>query len=369
MSEDKKIVVKENEPAKFESGNVIINKKSTAKYADELSEINQSAGGNPIPNPKDKEEVSSAKSTTNAKSGGLLVGKSHAEGGMPAVVSDTGQVIEVEGGEAVIKAEAAEKNKERLSEINTEGGNGVPIKKEGGELEKGEKVELEHADTIKKIYDHKITPSQAPEEIAKDHLEEDKKYYSKLEKENLAEGGEINSSVFMNPEIYQTDKDWIVGGFNDEDLDKIKVVGQSDSLNIMAIDSIVHSRIVKHIEKFKTDIRVQLQKEGADVSKYTVEERINDDLSNVIESFLGVKLPMDEENETEYIADVITLHPAYIIWRSKIADRLIAFNSSFVKRISPVSNIDESDAVEYTNNSTLHNILEQLSNISENAEY
>lgn len=65
--------------------------------------------------------------TSNAKKGGLFVGKTHAEGGIPAVVTDTGQPIEVEGGEAIINKEATAKYWKELSKINQSAGNGVPI--------------------------------------------------------------------------------------------------------------------------------------------------------------------------------------------------------------------------------------------------
>jgi hypothetical protein len=67
------------------------------------------------------------KNTSNAKKGGLFVGKSHKEGGIPAIVTDTGQPIEVEGGEAIINKEATKKFWKELSEINQSAGNGVPI--------------------------------------------------------------------------------------------------------------------------------------------------------------------------------------------------------------------------------------------------
>lgn len=67
------------------------------------------------------------KETSNAKKGGLFVGKSHAEGGIPAIVTDTGQPIEVEGGEAIINKKATALHWEELSRINQSAGNGVPI--------------------------------------------------------------------------------------------------------------------------------------------------------------------------------------------------------------------------------------------------
>jgi hypothetical protein len=68
----------------------------------------------------------------------------------------------------------------------------------GGELAKGIKVEKEHSKTANKLYNRKITPQQSFEEIAKDHLKEDKHYYSKLAvfENKMADGGNIDVSKF-----------------------------------------------------------------------------------------------------------------------------------------------------------------------------
>jgi hypothetical protein len=71
----------------------------------------------------------------------------------------------------------------------------LPKFNKGGELSKGIKAEKEHQKTIDKIYNRKVPKSKAPELIAKDHLKEDKKYYSKLEKmegKKFANGGGVN---------------------------------------------------------------------------------------------------------------------------------------------------------------------------------
>ena len=64
--------------------------------------------------------------TSDGKKGGLFVGKKHSEGGIPAMVVDTGQPIEVEGGEAIINAKATALHWKELSKINQSTG-GVPI--------------------------------------------------------------------------------------------------------------------------------------------------------------------------------------------------------------------------------------------------
>lgn len=79
----------------------------------------------------------------------------------------------------------------------------------GGELKKGIKSEKEHIDTAKKLYNREITPSQAAESIAREHLKEDPKYYSKMEtidfdkhydeiKTKYANGGEIEPTYTLN---------------------------------------------------------------------------------------------------------------------------------------------------------------------------
>ena len=73
--------------------------------------------------------------TSDGKKGGSLIGKSHANGGIKAVVVDTQRPIEVESGEVIINKHAAKKHWRKLSEINQSAGNGVPIEEpifEGG---------------------------------------------------------------------------------------------------------------------------------------------------------------------------------------------------------------------------------------------
>ena len=84
--------------------------------------------------------------TNNGKKGGSLVGKSHAEGGIKAVVVDTQRPIEVESGEVIINKHAAKKYWKELSEINQSAGNGVPIEEpifaKGGNFESTDKKEI-----------------------------------------------------------------------------------------------------------------------------------------------------------------------------------------------------------------------------------
>lgn len=146
--------------------------------------------------------------TSDGKKGGLFVGHSHAKGGIPAIVVDTGQSIEVEGGEAIINKEATKKYWKELSKINQSAGDGNPIPppqgfsddvsqyKEGGKISKlalaeGTKHELEHSKTISKFKKQGVSENQIAKQIALDHLKENPNYYKILRKIKLAKGGEI----------------------------------------------------------------------------------------------------------------------------------------------------------------------------------
>ena len=85
--------------------------------------------------------------------------------------------------------------KEQIDEYD---GNETIFKKGGKiskELKKGIKVEKEHKDTAKKLYNHEISIDQAPTEIAKDHIQENPNYYDDLEKSGIIfeDGGYINT--------------------------------------------------------------------------------------------------------------------------------------------------------------------------------
>lgn len=64
----------------------------------------------------------------------------------------------------------------------------------GGELKMGIKSEREHIGTAQKLYAHKLTPNQAPQSIAREHLKENPKYYTELQKmeQKFASGGTID---------------------------------------------------------------------------------------------------------------------------------------------------------------------------------
>ena len=82
------------------------------------------------------------KSTNDGKKGGLLKGDSHDDGGIKAIVTDTGQPVELEGEEVIINKKSMQDQteysvkgtpKEIASAINSVDGNGVKFQ-EGAEM-------------------------------------------------------------------------------------------------------------------------------------------------------------------------------------------------------------------------------------------
>ena len=155
------------------------------------------------------------------KRGGITYGKSHAEGGIPVKNQSTGDMLEVEGGEGIVnKRSMASKSRvklngkdmsicEAVSQLNQMEG-GVQFSCEdvsdrqflramakGGELDRGTRTEQEHIQVLKDLYAKRITPKQASKRIAKDHLKEDSRYYSKLAKMEgkMADGGKTRKNA------------------------------------------------------------------------------------------------------------------------------------------------------------------------------
>ena len=75
----------------------------------------------------------------------------------------------------------------------------------GGELKKGIKTEMEHKNTLSKIKTGKFSVEEGATMIAKDHLEENNKYYTHLEKmeSEFEEGGWVQKPVKIKPDVYK----------------------------------------------------------------------------------------------------------------------------------------------------------------------
>lgn len=81
----------------------------------------------------------------------------------------------------------------------------------GGELKKGIKTEMEHKDTIKKIKTGDYTIKESAELIAKDHLDENDKYYTHLTEmeKQFEDGGRVESIHSSKGDIkLSLDENW-----------------------------------------------------------------------------------------------------------------------------------------------------------------
>jgi predicted SprT family Zn-dependent metalloprotease len=136
------------------------------------------------------------------KKGGITYGPSHDDGGIKVLNKATNTMLEVEGGELVLNKKVAALDTkvnlngkemtpcEAASELNQMAGNGVAFNckdvankqflEDGGELQKGIEVEKEHMETLDKLYNQDITPSEAIQEVALEHILENPNYYDNL---------------------------------------------------------------------------------------------------------------------------------------------------------------------------------------------
>jgi ssDNA-binding Zn-finger/Zn-ribbon topoisomerase 1 len=556
-----------------------------------------------------------AKTTNNGKKGGLLKGKPHYDkngkslGGIKAIVTDTNQIVELEGGEVIINKEASKKHWKELSRINQSAGDGVPILppdevladadeyKEGGnliqfnpnkmpskwvhsyakkikenypaiwdlggniygneaynnlervinrghwleseewffvkwqsfnarhsgdfliagvianlkwlnvvdkgwdymkdiieaeikkrklkkmktggevgkydqlikdldkkELKMGVHAEQEHSETYQKIYDHEITPEEAPLYVAVDHLKEMDDYYSRLaQMEGMKDGGKIaqvmrefkegdlksssgekvtdvkqaiaiglseqrrheaekkfggvvrcskcshswhrvdnhttdvnvchkcgqdnskhvklfeeggyveiektdkmKSNIFFNTDILKSNGDYILGGFNANDLNYIDVDGDSSLLSMPKLKLIFKKRLKTAIDQFKKEIRANvISRSNEAVEKYYVEEVVENEIINLLETYLGVTTI---DFDTEDLVHLIQNDGSYETWVERVRTRMVANRKRIDfsnENINKVGGIDIEEAEDNTYNATLEQMLEQLKNITE----
>jgi hypothetical protein len=184
------------------------------------------------------------------KHGTITEGASHDDGGIKVLNKSTNQILEVEGGEGVVNKHSMASDKkvklngkemticEAVSQLNQMDGNGVKFDCDkvehrqfiekmdlGGELEKGIRTEQEHIQTLKELYSKQITPEQASEKIAKEHLAENPAYYSKLQA--IEQSKKNNTDLIMklggmtNEHIYTFEDFGLIKDFKENPFHKL----------------------------------------------------------------------------------------------------------------------------------------------------
>jgi hypothetical protein len=242
-------------PVELEGGEVIINKEASKKHWKELSRINQSAGGGvPIDKPIDPHDEDPEEYAKGGKiefnpnqipNKWILKYAQHIKKNYPEIWKKGGNIFgnqafvnlervaergnwldseewmyikwrsyvarhkadfRIEGVVAMLKwVDKVDKGWQYMKNLiedeikkSSEKKGGWTVSKnqrmsKGGELEKGIKTEMEHKDTIEKFKRKGVSDRQVATSIAKDHIKEDSKYYSKLSKmESMAKGGVKN---------------------------------------------------------------------------------------------------------------------------------------------------------------------------------
>jgi len=191
----------------------------------------------------------------------------------------------------------------------------------------------------------------------------DNKHYVNIEKVE-----DMNKTeIFFNPDIFKSGGDYILGGFNAEELNGIIVAGDDFALSFPKLENIFEKRIERAIENFKNEIRANIIKSGRNVEDVDFEQEFYDEFNNLTETYLGETIT---STSTEKIKDFIVNHSAYQTWSARIEKRVTAFRDKITQDASKVndpktSKVSVSDAVNLTYCSTLEEILEQLFNIVE----
>lgn len=330
------------------------------------------------------------------------------------------------------------------------------------ELKKGIKVEHEHDDTYLKLYNHEITPKEAPKHIAEEHLQEDDEYYSKLaEIEGFANGGKIKevmsefyrgtlktpqsttvtdkkqalaiaiseqkkhenklklggktfcqkcgnswytelqseknclicghlnvknynsfgrsanvkfnkvnkenmeeTNILFNDDIFTSIGDYILGGINVDDLNNWRSYKNDNPLNISRLQSLFEQRLQNAINNFKKEIVANLALSGKSVEK--IDDELSQEFYNLFLTYLGKGT---YETSTDILVEKIINHESYQEWVRKIEKKLDVYNRQIDLKIENVNKnttkkVSVTDAEDATYNSTLHEILEQLFNIT-----
>jgi hypothetical protein len=195
----------------------------------------------------------------------------------------------------------------------------------------------------------------------------DNKNTVKIEKINKME----KSDIFYNPDIFVEEGDYVLGGFNAEDLNGIEVVGNISALSYPKLEFIFEKRLKSAIENFKKEIRTNITKSREDIENVDFDKEIFDELSNLTETYLGIKL---KSYETDDVASQIMEDSSYTTWTERIKERVASYKLRVVGKISDVnenkpSTVSVKEAEYDTQTATLEQMLERLFNINEENTY
>ena len=198
------------------------------------------------------------------------------------------------------------------------------------------------------------------------------KHIKLFEKDNYVEIEKIDkmkSNIFFNTDILKSNGDYILGGFNANDLNNIEVEGNESLISMPKLELIFNERLKKAIDKLKNEVRVNVIKRSYEgVDNYYIDEMAENELSNLLETYLGI---VTVDFDTNSIATLIQEDGSYMTWIERIRTNMekyrnrIVFSDKDVNKLGTTSTTDVEEAEDCTYNASLEQMLEQLKNITE----
>ena len=208
-------------------------------------------------------------------------------------------------------------------------------------------------------------------------------YYQEIEK---IKKDDMESDIFYNPNIFKGVDDFVLGGFNADDLAKVQIVGDTAMLSFKKLELIFQDRLSSAIENYKSEITqniVNKNKHKGGLDDIDFDTQYYNEINNLMQNYFNTDIA---NCETEYLVDLIISQNAYQIWLQKIEDRVVEYrsnlrfdekkvneanvNPNIKKQVNEYGKhsadvIDVKEAESYTNEASLSQILETLSNIIE----
>jgi hypothetical protein len=179
----------------------------------------------------------------------------------------------------------------------------------------------------------------------------------------------MKSDIFYNTDILKSNGDYILGGFNANDLNNIDVDGNESLLSMPKLEYIFKKRLENAIEQLKDEVRINVINRSSDkVDKYYIEEMVENELSNLLETYIDTQTV---DFDTRSIANLIQEHGSYSTWIERIRTRMeeyrnkITFSNQNINNVGNSNDIDVEEAEDDTYNATLEQMLEHLKMITE----
>lgn len=208
--------------------------------------------------------------------------------------------------------------------------------------------------------------TQGEIDFAKEEIKELEGVLEKLKSQGKAPGKSapkkyLKTKVFLNTDIYVSAQDYILGGFEKADLEKIEIEEEGDPLELFKIKlkMIFQERISKALSAYEREIaKNMMDGDDAEPDEDLLKESFSNDIKNMFDTYLGVRpynLDMDS------LTDQLISHPVAHCWLNDIFSRV---NTESLRGDIDENKITVEEAEDYTYNTTLEQIFEQLCSLN-----